>query len=962
MNLRSFFTEAFFSKGLSDEELKKQKEDLLLFVDDFYRNEKAVYFDIWRDAKIKDKVTTNINLKLIEEFRGKLNDDTKPELGYLTNPSPEFEILKKQISNVINALKSWCVQEKIDHADKWDLLVTSMFHHVWLSDSSAVVMLADGKRLLEELLFNITKPNANKFVARRVMQNLCPQLTVCAPGVYTNLQIAVSEFSLNKDLICRDVRLKLIQQRALTFAKNISNPPRVGREIHYVNGFTNYVADKYAIPIIEDEFVDSCNITPAELEKFKSSLDSYKVIEDFFEALADRYEAEIRGVEKYTDAEQFAKTLEKLGDDPDYLTLSMFQGWRIEGDKCVTSDDEYEKLKPKDEVYAADGKLCCSNADLLEQIRLSAFMRLYNSGYINRDNFIPIQMAASLDVIQFVSVPSKVSMECSPLSFVVKGDTEVIPRRVFLPSYFENLDADMQFEVLNLFSDLAAPSFIYPLSLVAKPNVMSRFFNESNVNKKILFFFALNGNQEALHAVIPEGIKPEDALAYCIGECVERNIELKENIFDNIKITRKNFTDLYQKGVRNFSKADFTAADLTDLKDVNFSELNFSGAIFFNTKLPKDQIQLACTNRAKLDNSSFKFLLNQYCNTFNGFDMRSLSITQDTFEGLDFKNCNFQGVNFTKLTAFNGCSFDNVNLENANMHNVVIYQAPRGNKRYQHLRLVGAYLRNMSSNCILQHVTLDKKSLVSAYPILRRFIRSVILEGEDFTNINFAEYVLIRGSIISNNARFDGSSFKNARMDRDFLNSLYKLGVRDFNGIILKELKVGESVFNYHNSDLSELNLSNANFSGATLCGNFKNSNLRGANFTNVIFEGNLNFEGTIYEGYNTHYIKYSTGIPLSTCKVLLQSVYLMDSFFGRLFTAGINKPHIQDVTTVIDHLNRNLFNSVLEVQGYFEKQLKLKNVPMHPELKDILNFCLNMEERFQPQKTANNVVPVPRP
>jgi hypothetical protein len=242
-----FFNEKFFKP------VKEKQIDYISLVEDLYQSIPPINFISWyQNNAIQDTPSVALE-KFIE--------------------SAEFEVFKAQVNALVTWLSKWC-QEKGEMAAKeveqWKLFGENILNSDYIRPETQLDMYGRGKIILETLYIELTQNTENFDKQKRLLATLIKegQLSVCAPGIFTNLeniheQLQGDLFASSKKDIANQLALEFIKDKRLCLHK--------GNEIHYVNALLNYVANSMGITFVNDIHATQ-DIEPSLLEDFKNKI------------------------------------------------------------------------------------------------------------------------------------------------------------------------------------------------------------------------------------------------------------------------------------------------------------------------------------------------------------------------------------------------------------------------------------------------------------------------------------------------------------------------------------------------------------------------------------------------------------------------------------------------------------------------------------------------------------------
>jgi hypothetical protein len=222
---------------------------------------------------------------------------TDEEIGDRAFTIVLFELrYKKQVELLLTLIRKWTSQYASQSAEKWTILQANCKN---CYDSSELQKLF--KASLETIYLLLTHKELSQDKKIQVLNSInAEEFTVCGPGIYTHLQDiilhlkSVDEFScvitqvitqMTHDFI-NDRKRQLVGEYWIKDAgmriyesegRVVSDDEALTRiwdnyEIHYANGFRNFVAKQFGMEVIVDSYVDSLRISSECLTEFKKTL------------------------------------------------------------------------------------------------------------------------------------------------------------------------------------------------------------------------------------------------------------------------------------------------------------------------------------------------------------------------------------------------------------------------------------------------------------------------------------------------------------------------------------------------------------------------------------------------------------------------------------------------------------------------------------------------------------------
>ena len=196
----------------------------------------------------------------------------------------DFAPFKNQYEILITKINQWCIdnhtqlqfRQALDSAaliPAFLLLHQHLFGEADFFSTRAVILFTEGKQSLEQLLLLLGDQSICLDSKKTVLLELQKSFAVCADGVLTNILNAKADLlaSTGIEHVLENTKRILIQQQAVSHIKQTHGEVG-GKEIHFVNGYFNYVAAAYGLPSMVDTFVDALGISLEQLNQFSANL------------------------------------------------------------------------------------------------------------------------------------------------------------------------------------------------------------------------------------------------------------------------------------------------------------------------------------------------------------------------------------------------------------------------------------------------------------------------------------------------------------------------------------------------------------------------------------------------------------------------------------------------------------------------------------------------------------------
>lgn len=220
--------------------------------------------------------------------------------------SPDYDVSKSQIRKSLDTLRQF-LDRKRDPANQAASAQIAEFGNRVESGSSgffsARVSLAHsmGKEALEQLAFSVENPDIREDRREAALKNLAPELIACADGAIDQLvrraRLLELESAGGLKFNARSEWEKMLSQSILAFAQERFGLRQNYRnnEIHYHNGFWNYLAPRYGMPESADEFIPSLALTDADKQACERHVTEQVTPGRLVHQVAENCLSEIRG-------------------------------------------------------------------------------------------------------------------------------------------------------------------------------------------------------------------------------------------------------------------------------------------------------------------------------------------------------------------------------------------------------------------------------------------------------------------------------------------------------------------------------------------------------------------------------------------------------------------------------------------------------------------------------------------
>jgi uncharacterized protein YjbI with pentapeptide repeats len=324
---------------------------------------------------------------------------------------------------------------------------------------------------------------------------------------------------------------------------------------------------------------------------------------------------------------------------------------------------------------------------------------------------------------------------------------------------------------------------------------------------------------------------------------------------DGTKLNGMWFDYLYKQGVRDFRGTDLRSVNMRgcDLNGVDVRGSDLRGVNLNEIILDKQKMGEKPFQDTRLDKNSIESLLNKYGITdFRGASLKGIDfgyreyneISGVDFSGADLRGANLMNVGFTMSemslhemplegTRLSSYQLDGLYKNGFRNFRGADFSMNRKDNGGRPLKgsLMGADLSGADlSGLSLATVDLSNANLRGAN-LSGSDLRGAVLVGTILTGVKLSNTVLDKDPFYSK------GPFKGTILDTTSLQSLYKLGCRDFSGATLMDI------------DLREMSLSGTSFFGALMTGaNVRGSDLRESDIYRILKPdgmGDRPFEGT---------------------------------------------------------------------------------------------------------------------
>lgn len=240
----------------------------------------------------------NLNLSLIYEdacplyFSANESEPDTNEQLKLFKSSPLYPVFQQQYATLVQKLNQHCARYEIlikiqpneDENPTDDSLIPafSLFQQRLFGEADyysirKAMLFNTGKSSLEELVLLLDDESIMRPIKEKILLNLQKSIVVCADGTLTNIVDAKDDLTEAHEgiafLITNTLRT-LIQQSAVEHSRATYSESELSlNTLHYVNAYSNYVAETYGIAQKNDGFISALYVPTWRLQQFARRLD-----------------------------------------------------------------------------------------------------------------------------------------------------------------------------------------------------------------------------------------------------------------------------------------------------------------------------------------------------------------------------------------------------------------------------------------------------------------------------------------------------------------------------------------------------------------------------------------------------------------------------------------------------------------------------------------------------------------
>jgi hypothetical protein len=203
------------------------------------------------------------------------SNDLAPDMRCETfKRNPNYQQLRLQLKQVINAIKAYCKENNLaDPKLRWDVLSNRITEEGSYLPSGPIMIqwFTEGKQALEDIYCLLKNDNIPAERKQTILKNLLTgkTLTACNNGVLSNIKDACSMLKLDWPSLLMNARFKLVQQHALSFMAQHGNSnskysdylSESETEVHIAREFTNSVHEVFGLHHHEDHYLGWVNQT-----------------------------------------------------------------------------------------------------------------------------------------------------------------------------------------------------------------------------------------------------------------------------------------------------------------------------------------------------------------------------------------------------------------------------------------------------------------------------------------------------------------------------------------------------------------------------------------------------------------------------------------------------------------------------------------------------------------------------
>lgn len=263
----------------------------------------------------------------------------------------DFSAFKSQYELLIKKINQWCVDNRaqqrfrktLDSADvipAFLFLYERLFGEADFFSTRAVILFTEGKQSLEQLLLLLGDQSIGLDSKKTVLLELQKSMIVCADGALTNIVNAKMDLlaSTRIEHVLEHTKRTLIQQQAVSYIR-ATHGQTGGNELHFVNGYFNYVANAYGLSSMIDNFVDARRIPLINLNQFLIQLRQRLTPKVVVEYLISKIESDVINLREDIRASFFNQVTSIRLDDPRMVKLTTEVDLKI-----TTLNDRYAPL------------------------------------------------------------------------------------------------------------------------------------------------------------------------------------------------------------------------------------------------------------------------------------------------------------------------------------------------------------------------------------------------------------------------------------------------------------------------------------------------------------------------------------------------------------------------------------------------------------------------------------------
>jgi hypothetical protein len=292
-----------------------------------------------RSLYTKETVPVYIDTWLLEQSVALQNGSDTNKIAAFKD-SPQQQAFTFQLKSVINSLKAWCKDNRLQNADSWDKITNGVLPvgANGLAPTTALAIYSEGKRSLEFICAHYlslgTKVTLRDLTAMRNFIN-DNRLDFCHAGFHVGL-IFLHYFLQGGTWpeIIHNMRYEFIQQSAKEFTTKRKILDYNGMEIHSVSSLCNFVSETFCIPLARDVYKPRF-LTDSLCLDFRFEAEN-NISDCLLEKIVEYLHTELKAINNYDNAEIFNNRFNQLGYDPHFKIANLLDP--TDGNGCRVVD------------------------------------------------------------------------------------------------------------------------------------------------------------------------------------------------------------------------------------------------------------------------------------------------------------------------------------------------------------------------------------------------------------------------------------------------------------------------------------------------------------------------------------------------------------------------------------------------------------------------------------------------